>query len=402
MPVYMINTKISSNVPPSYLLYDLCIYRMDSKRNKHSIIDVKQQALQSNYETQRHPTKDINDALSVLYIMEVVLFRKTLLKTIRDSETPFSRLYTLQELTTGKAFSAIDSENPCYFETTGQTRPVSEGENTKIVRIFVPERPFIAKEYPLGSPFDPFEKKKIEGQIFSRFHHMDYPDQGETSLCGPAAFFYCLQMDRPDIYAQAARELWRYGRTKIGELYITPSEGCRHPKGSFYDSRGSSRVSGLDWMMLAGLRDSGNAMMRYDNVDDKVAGITLWGKLTEWFEKAGYEKVFGNVGFSHINQQGVEILNEYAGKGYRVVTLISDGMLATYPSILPIKNHWVVWSDQVRVTGGLPVVRNTDSNDKVDLRVFSWGDAGVKLKNNYTIRDYCERTFGGLVFKPIS
>ncbi|WP_253073567.1 hypothetical protein [Sodalis ligni] len=78
-------------------------------------------------------------------------------------------------------------------------------------------------------------------------------------------------------------------------------------------------------------------MMRYDNVDDKVAGITLWGKLTEWFEKAGYEKVFGNVGFSHINQQGVEILNEYAGKGYRVVTLISDGMLATYPSILPIK-----------------------------------------------------------------
>ncbi|QWA13349.1 hypothetical protein GTU79_12450 [Sodalis ligni] len=169
---------------------------MDSKRNKHSIIDVKQQALQSNYETQRHPTKDINDALSVLYIMEVVLFRKTLLKTIRDSETPFSRLYTLQELTTGKAFSAIDSENPCYFETTGQTRPVSEGENTKIVRIFVPERPFIAKEYPLGSPFDPFEKKKIEGQIFLDFITWIILIRGNQFMRSRGIFIACKWTDR--------------------------------------------------------------------------------------------------------------------------------------------------------------------------------------------------------------
>jgi hypothetical protein len=41
-------------------------------------------------------------------------------------------------------------------------------------------------------------------------------------VCGPAAFFYCLQKDRPDVYAQAARELWRYGKTRIGNLKIEP------------------------------------------------------------------------------------------------------------------------------------------------------------------------------------
>ncbi|MCM6167808.1 hypothetical protein M4B56_27935, partial [Klebsiella pneumoniae] len=49
------------------------------------------------------------------------------------------------------------------------------------------------------------------------------PNQGRTSLCGPASFFYCLQMDRPDVYKQAAIELWMQGKTKIGTLDITPA-----------------------------------------------------------------------------------------------------------------------------------------------------------------------------------
>lgn len=41
-------------------------------------------------------------------------------------------------------------------------------------------------------------------------------------MCGPAAFFYCLQQDRPDVYARPPGELWRYGKTKIGALTISP------------------------------------------------------------------------------------------------------------------------------------------------------------------------------------
>jgi hypothetical protein len=143
-------------------------------------------------------------------------------------------MYTLAELSSGRAWSPIKRENPCYFETREQTRLVKPGEeNIQAVQISSPERPFIAKEYPIGHDLDPFERSIIREQITTRFNQLDYPNQGWGSLCGPAAFFYCLQMDRPDVYAQAARELWCWGKTKIGELEITPGEGCRHPSGNF-------------------------------------------------------------------------------------------------------------------------------------------------------------------------
>ena len=64
MAVYYLCTRINSNVPADYLLYDLCIYRMDSERNKYTLIDVKQHPFQSNYETQSHMTGNINESLS--------------------------------------------------------------------------------------------------------------------------------------------------------------------------------------------------------------------------------------------------------------------------------------------------------------------------------------------------
>ncbi|CBJ80889.1 hypothetical protein XBJ1_3780 [Xenorhabdus bovienii SS-2004] len=91
-----------------------------------------------------------------------------------------------------------------------------------------------------------------------------------------------------------------------------------------------TRISGLDWLTLASLRDSENMIMSYDEVDDELAGITMWGKLTEWFEKSGYEKVFSNVGLSHSNIDDIVTLSDYYNKGYHVVTLISAGMLSDF------------------------------------------------------------------------
>lgn len=81
---------------------------------------------------------------------------------------------------------------------------------------------------PIGTASDPFEKSKIADQLRARVakaHGQQptsqsriaaYPNQQDTSLCGPAAFFYALLMDRPDLYAQAITELWETGETKIG------------------------------------------------------------------------------------------------------------------------------------------------------------------------------------------
>lgn len=151
MPTYTISTQIRSNVEPDEILYDLLIYRMDSQRNKHILVEVTQQQILSNYETQRHITQETADPLSTMYIMEVILYRKRMLGASRVHDTPFTKMYSLGEFSSGRAWSAIKRENPCFFVTTGYTRRVKPGETyIQDVIISSPERPFIAKEYPIG------------------------------------------------------------------------------------------------------------------------------------------------------------------------------------------------------------------------------------------------------------
>lgn len=386
MAVYHINTRISSNLPPSYLLYDLCIYRLNNNKNKHCLINVKQQPVKDNYETQRYIIENINESLSTIYIMEVSLYKKTMLHTHCVTPIPFTKMYTLEEFASGKAWSPVKRENPCYFEAVGTPKLESEGGETKHIQITHPERPFISKENPIGTPQDPFEKNKIEAEINDRFYHLSYPNQASASICGPAAFFYCLQMDRPDIYAQAAKELWLYGKTKIGRLDITPSDGCRHPTGHF-----NGNISGLDWMTLAGLRDSENSIFSFDTLDSPVAGITMWQTLTEWFEKAGYERVFSNVGITQSGIQGIRDLNKYIEDGYKVITLINDGLLIGSKKNTTYPTHWIVWNG--------PVIQK--SNGYVNLELFSWGKVTDWVKPEKGLQFFINRFFGGMVFKPL-
>ncbi|MCC4107515.1 hypothetical protein [Serratia ureilytica] len=386
MTVYHLSTRINSNVPADFLLYDLCIYRMDADRNKHSLIDVKKQPFQDNYETQSHMTGDINDYLSTIYIMEVILYRKTLLHTHRMTPVPFTKMYTLEEFSSGKAWSPVKRENPCYFESKGTAKSEGQGVETRHIRITIPERPFIAKEYPIGTPHDPFEKNKVDSDINDRFYHQSYPSQASASVCGPAAFFYCLQKDRPDVYAQAARELWRYGKTKVGELKISPGEGCKHPAGHFNDD-----ISGLDWMTLAGLRDSENAIFSFDTLDSPTAGVTMWQTLTEWFEKAGYEKTFSNAGITQAGVQGIREFNNYIAQGYKVIALINDGLLEGSKNNTTLPTHWVVWDSPV----------TQDANGHVNLKLFSWGRSTNWIKQKKDLQFFINRFFGGMVFKPL-
>lgn len=387
MAIYQLSTRINSNVPADSLLYDLQIYRMDTERNKYLLVDVQKKQFLGNYETQKHMTRNINESLSTIYIMEMKVYRKTMLHTHCVTPVPFTKMYTLEEFASGKALSSVKRENPCYFESKGTMKPEGQGGEIKQIKITIPERPFIAREYPIGTPLDPFEKNKIEADIQDRFCNLSYPSQLGASLCGPATFFYCLQKDRPDVYAQAARELWRYGKTRIGDLKIEPGEGCRHPAGQFYDN-----ISGLDWMTLAGLRDSENAIFSFDTLDSPVAGVTLWHTLTDWFEKAGYEKVFSNVGVSQVGVQGINALNKYVAQGYKVVTLINDSLLrdssaehTTYPT------HWIVWNGPV-----------TQGNDGfVNLSLFSWGEVSEQIKSQKDLSFFIRRFFGGVVFKPL-
>lgn len=403
MSIYSVYTKIESNVSADKLLYDLTIYRMDSKKRKHYILSgVSKQPVQSNYETLKHQTIDTVDPTTTIYMVEIILYRKHLGNVFPALKEPFIRMYTLDELITGKACSEKKRENACYFESTGHTESESKGDNTIELRLTVPERQFIAKEYPVDTQKDLFKKDLFDFELTTRLDHFDYPDQGSTSLCGPAALFYSLLMDRPDIYEQSARELWKYGTTKIGRLRITPGDNCKKPSGSFYYENGTVKVRGLDWITLASLRDSENSIFSYSSAEDEAAGVTMWGKLSEWFEKAGYQKVFDNISLSSSNLKDIIDLNEYQKKGYLVVSLISAGMLLGLPNQdTSNKNHWIVWSGELSSSDGFSVTNETNLNTIVNLNCFSWRQVKIWIKEEKSLSYVLNHMFGALVFKRV-
>lgn len=162
MPKYNVYTKIESNVPASNLFYDLNVYKTDASNKKYVLLSVTQQSVNPSYYTQAHETNETEDDLSVIYILEINLFRKHGGKLIPVLSTPAKKMYTLGEIASGKAYSKNKRENICYFETKAQTKPVNDKDDDNIhsVQITCLERAFIAKEYPVGSADDPFDKKK--------------------------------------------------------------------------------------------------------------------------------------------------------------------------------------------------------------------------------------------------
>jgi len=287
------------------------------------------------------------------------------------------------------------------------------------------KRPFIDQKYPMGNFADPFEAKRICSEIDARlqrqryidnnllvgwsrelFSQSAYPDQQGTSLCGPAAFWYCLLKDRPDLYKHSALELWKRGKTRLRKLKISPSKYNRRPSNIY--SRGS--ISGLDWMMLAGLRDSENDLHPYQVAGEAGgpyegwSGLTFAGELESWFKKVGSKIIFSDyavygLDINHPDLGLIEKFNQYAGNpNYHVVTVIGSGMLRRGGQSSPKKDHWIVWESPVTVS------RQGRSNEDTyyQLKAFTWGNVEDNcLKNQITLKKFVSYVFGGFIAKKI-
>jgi hypothetical protein len=273
------------------------------------------------------------------------------------------------------------------------------------------DRVFNDSEHPMGTASDPFEKSRVieqlrvrlarsQGQYVSTQERITpQPNQQETSLCGPAAFFYALLKDRPDLYTQAIIELWETGETTIGQLHIKPSYGCRNPK-SFSDTTAGDLISAIDWISLASLRDSENALLNYDSPSDKVPGITLPGKVESWFTKVGATVVFDNIQFrGHINQEKFLELLSHLSPQHHVTSLVCASMVEGGAGVG--KNHWIVWEGAPQTQNG-EIDQTTASEEKiVDSQMFSWGYVSHQVTRGYTLGQLVKDIYGGAVFSKI-
>lgn len=439
MTIYNISAAIKTNTAPENLYYDMELYKTDWSGNEtFALRPTGKYPLQAGNKTQLHPSLDISDPPETCYILSIDLYRKVgvdYIKVNQDSMTAIIPLKGFQ--TTDKDWGA--SREFEYFETAQPTQKERNGQvNVFQLNISSKPRIFEAKEHPVGDPLDPFTKQKVEDELKIRMMRpvpaklltdpnwpdttaenqailneqaerdrvRFYPWQDRSMFCGPAAFFYCLQQDRPDIYQQLIKELWESGETKIGALKMEADNSVRHPKSFFWED-GTPKIPAIDWITMASLRDTENTALFSINSPSPgflwwnwAGAVTMWNVLEKWFKKAGASKKYDNISLSHSNLQAICILNNYISTDHHIVSLIRAGMLTRGENSIT-KDHWIVWEDKVKLLDGTEITTATPLTERVQLKLFSWGRVDQQLEVNLTLEQFLKHTFGGLVFSKI-
>ncbi|CAI3144018.1 hypothetical protein MWMV7_MWMV7_02264 [Acinetobacter calcoaceticus] len=254
-----------------------------------------------------------------------------------------------------------------------------------------------------GEEKDPFSKAQIEAGLQSRLNE-PLPDQDRTSLCGPAAYFFCLINLSPSKYKLAVKQLWETGQTKIGELEIKPSiSGCRRVRNFYKKTNGEPNIPPIDWITFASLRESENLALKLNDPEQEVAGITPWPELSSWFKKTGFKGLktypFYLNGY---NPSLISEINRYAGEGYYVITLISASLLSSGSSsgTQSFPDHWIVWTDKLRDTKGQPITSSSDPyKTEVRLKMFTWGENTQRLGTGISLYNFEKKVFFALIVK---
>ncbi|MBN6073806.1 hypothetical protein HYE60_00705 [Aggregatibacter actinomycetemcomitans] len=337
-----------------------------------------------------------------------------------------------------------------YKETVKQLQSVNRSKNFCITQVSVssPKRFFETELFPkpkgneIENPQDPFSLRNIENELKARLgrrleiesklhdwkeHNIEFsildenifPAQKSTSLCGPAAYFYCLLRDRPDLYRRSVKDLWEVGKTRIGKLSIDASESGK-PK-SFFENNDPKlpKLLGIDWITMGSLRNSENALLDYDRLDDAgsaregIAGMTTHWEIAEWLRKSGAVDVINLVCPLDSDGNSLEELiriNEYARKGYKVIQLLSPFYIFQNSKDTSITElHWLVWESPITSQHTKKIIDiNSNLDEFIDLAIFTWGWCGNLTKwqrgiytSEVTLKKFLYASRGAVVFSKI-
>lgn len=410
MKTFHLGCRIDTNIPISELMYKIQLYDM-VKKSYMPYFNSMQPVPNSKeiYVVFNSPT-DLSKEQAEKYQVQIYLYRSRQASTpifIEDSIYPLSYFYEADNYKNLKPLRAMESQGD-----TGENQP-GNPPNTDILNISR-KQIFVTPEYPAGHQNDPFKKDRIEQELRDRLaagrqsQGEGYPNQNRSSLCGPAAYFYCLLKERPDFYQIAVKQLWETGKANFANLEIKAGDAAQ-PK-NFFDEAGDQRISGLDWITLGSLRDSENLIWDYDSPTKEMAAITTHWDMEKWLKKSD-AKDLRNLVTLHGRSTLKELaeINKYAIQGYRVVQLMSSRNIFQGATTPNLKTHWIVWeSPLVSQSTGLNIDENSNLTDLVDLKLFTWGWLGKltqfsKGKNTsaITLKKFLKASFGAIVFKSL-
>ncbi|CAN7296203.1 hypothetical protein LJR129_001513 [Acidovorax sp. LjRoot129] len=244
-----------------------------------------------------------------------------------------------------------------------------------------------------------------------------WPSQGQTSLCGPAAFMFCLIQDRPDLYVNHIIDLWAGRPATLGKRSVQPSAQVKTTAETLAPNSqttipGAADINAVDWISMASLRNDSpdlNPFADYDHPSATVSAITRPKYMQGWFNAAGATTLLDNTNEIIPCADWNELLDlaPYQASGW-VVMLVSAAMFqgaggSTY------KNHWVVLNGPIMVNGR-PINGYTKTNKpdletaSIQARVFTWGNEAQGLATTKALphlSHFLKCFHGGIAFSSI-
>lgn len=187
--------------------------------------------------------------------------------------------------------------------------------------------------------------------------------QAGTPFCGPASVIFELASREKTRYIRFCQELFETGGFKARSQMINASENTRQ-------SRIPEKISTADWMMLATLRDSENALIPVDNewIDfaGGITGITFPSELETWiYEVLGFDNFdfFSCYTSDELNAL-IAAHNAWQKSGVAFL-LINLGLLKTEEEGL-LPNHWIAFQNNFSTVA---------NNEKISVvfDCYSWG-----------------------------
>lgn len=241
---------------------------------------------------------------------------------------------------------------------------------------------------PKGRPFPRIDPDELIIGLRERVVDPVKQDQGAASLCCPASFFYCVLNYKPELYVQYVIDLFTTGKARIGSLEVKPGPACRvyqPPK---------DKIAAVDWVALASLRDSYNAILDVASIDDDIAARSRDGEVAKWFRQIGYAGVRDEASavFSK-GRKEIEAFDRDARAWRDVCLFVHDNILYDVSNKLNshFMNHCVVVDEPPEIKGG-----------QISLSVYTYGGiTRIPTTGTLSVEDFSRNFYGYVSGQPV-
>lgn len=249
------------------------------------------------------------------------------------------------------------------------------------------------------------DKATIIAQTRQRLREPWEVNQGPTNTCGPAAVVVELARRSPRRYVRLVQSLFERGkfRLKNGDM-VTTSSGLRSaPARSVTDGTRTRTVPDADWLVLASLRESANALFSGPDSFD-TGGSTHWEVAGWLWNLCGYNRIdyfpgvpgmVGNVltPWDTSAQRWLDEAVDVLGKDGCVVASLDTSILGrNIPDWWSLPNHLVLVLDsrhsRLPGCGGVPDnlgPLGISRKSFVEWSIATWSDLD---RESTAIRDF--------------